>query len=635
MQEKYIFNAVSGKKSRPFVYFLFTFGLALAVVQKAAPADPNETFTTQTPITLPGGKTIGSLDISWVDKYARVYLLADRVNASVDMVDLNTNNVTIITPSGASAFQGNVNDPNGLHIGGPNGVATINHAEIWAADSPTFAGGASTIVMSSTPSVAYATDNCDSSIKVISLITQQVTDVIPIGGCFRSDEFAFDEANQVVLVANPDEQNIGKSVTLPFITLISAAPVAPGQHHTILTKINFDGTNGTPNATAGIEQAVWSPDTGLFYLSVPQDGTDPTVGAVAVIDARLAVLGANPVITKFAVKNNCGPAGAALGPNHEMFLGCSNGPTQVIDIRDGSVQATIQQVAGCDEVYATGDNHFVGACTDAQGNGAVGIVDSDYLTFDQILSGISHSIAADPVSGKIFAPVEMNSTPSLCPAASQATGCIAVISAAVTQASVTPLTATTSNTSITLDASASTSASGSLTYQFSVVAGSLQPSILQSPTSPQATVQFISGAGTYKIQVTVTDANGTTSTSPVITLIYQPSGGGSTGGGSAPVTVSVTGPAGSTGSTTPANTFNTTTGQITLNATGSTSTNAGALTFALAPVPGTGSASASIQQSTPGTFSIQLPARGMYQLTLTVTDATGVSNTATITLNYI
>jgi hypothetical protein len=91
-----------------------------------------------------------------------------------------------------------------------------------------------------------------------------------------------------------------------------------------------------------------------------------------------------------------------------------------------------------------------------------------------------------------------------------------------TTAYVTPVTLTTSQASVVLDASGSTSASGNLQYLFEVVSGSKQPAILQSPTNPKATVDFVSGAGLYMLQLVVTDASGKTSTSPVIMLNYQP-----------------------------------------------------------------------------------------------------------------
>src|ERR1700722_695107 len=56
----------------------------------------------------------------------------------------------------------------------------------------------------------------------------------------------------------------------------------------------------------------------------------------------------------------------------------------------------------------------------------------------------------------------------------------------VTNASVTPTSITTNQASVELDASASTSGSGTLKYQFNY-AGGLQPAILQSSSNPKAT----------------------------------------------------------------------------------------------------------------------------------------------------
>jgi hypothetical protein len=91
-----------------------------------------------------------------------------------------------------------------------------------------------------------------------------------------------------------------------------------------------------------------------------------------------------------------------------------------------------------------------------------------------------------------------------------------------TTAFVTPSSLTTNLASVVLDGSGSTSASGTLQYLFEVVAGGKLPALLQSPDNPKATVDFVSGAGTYLVQLVVTDASGKTSTSPVVTLNYQP-----------------------------------------------------------------------------------------------------------------
>jgi Ferritin-like domain len=92
----------------------------------------------------------------------------------------------------------------------------------------------------------------------------------------------------------------------------------------------------------------------------------------------------------------------------------------------------------------------------------------------------------------------------------------------VTNAVVTPTNLTTSQSSVVLDATASTSGSGTLKYQFNY-AGGLQPAILQSPTNPKATIEFVSGPGVYLVQLVITDSKGNTSKSGVIMLDYQPS----------------------------------------------------------------------------------------------------------------
>ncbi len=91
-----------------------------------------------------------------------------------------------------------------------------------------------------------------------------------------------------------------------------------------------------------------------------------------------------------------------------------------------------------------------------------------------------------------------------------------------TTAVVTPLSLTTSQASVVLDASGSTSASGNLQYLFEVVSGGKQPALLQSPTNPKVTVDFVNGPGLYLVQLVITDASGATSKSPVIMLTYQP-----------------------------------------------------------------------------------------------------------------
>jgi hypothetical protein len=106
--------------------------------------------------------------------------------------------------------------------------------------------------------------------------------------------------------------------------------------------------------------------------------------------------------------------------------------------------------------------------------------------------------------------------------------------------------------------------------------------------------------------------------------ITRPSSGG---GGSTGVAISVNGVTGLTP------TFTTTLNQIILDASASTSSNPGALTFSYVFVTGSGAISFGTKSSI---ANVQLGSgKLVYTIKLTVTDSTGVSSVATITINYI
>ncbi len=97
------------------------------------------------------------------------------------------------------------------------------------------------------------------------------------------------------------------------------------------------------------------------------------------------------------------------------------------------------------------------------------------------------------------------------------------------------------------------------------------------------------------------------------------------------VTIVVTGPG---GATSPTNSFQVFLNQVTLNASGSMSTNAGALSYSWSVAPGapTGGGIVGAMTATP-TFQLTTPQT--YQYTLTVTDSTGATATTTVTVQYI
>ena len=375
-----------------------------------------------------------SFDISWVDPYARVYLLAERLHGDPAIRGGNTGDIMVIDAndpsSGPTYLRPPANDPMGgaacdnnaafgglgtrSELDGPNGVFTVNHVEAWAGDAPTRFQPTQDPAGQGT-AADYANDPCDSSVRVFNLATGKQTDHINVGGCFRTDEGAFDPVDQVALFANPSEQQVGAGVgnplnRSPFVTLISTEPVAPGDHHKIIKQINFDGTHGTILANGGIEQAVYSRDTGLFYIAVPANSTSGGNGFVVVVDPRSHGEGHGHGNGPHVVANwqltSCSPNGASLGPDNELFLGCDS-EEQVIDIRNGHLVSHVAgSTGGCDEVsFNSGDDHFVGACGPA---GVFGIeqVDADPVKLDQHLMGAvgAHSIAADGVTNAVYLP---------------------------------------------------------------------------------------------------------------------------------------------------------------------------------------------------------------------------------------
>lgn len=350
----------------------------------AAGADEVTAFTGQT-MSVPGAP-LSRYDISFVDPATGIYILADRSNAGVDVFSV-VGRQFLFRVAGFAGFHGS-ND-----TAGPNGVLTVNEREIWAGDGNN------------------ATDGTLSSVKVIDILTRQITDTIVIpNGKARADEIAFDPVDQVLLVANDADSP-------PFVTFISTRP-----GHAILKQFAF------PEATNGIEQSQWSPDTGLFYLNLPEvapNGPATGEGQVVVFDPRRL-----QIVRRFTTRQ-CDAAGMALGPDEQALLGCqgstSSGVTlpnesQIISLRDGRVVATIGQVGGSDQVWFNpGDRHYYLAARFNTGGPVLGVIDADEPRFDNNAPTTtnSHSVAADPVFNQVFVPLQAGA--AQCP-----NGCVAI-----------------------------------------------------------------------------------------------------------------------------------------------------------------------------------------------------------------
>jgi DNA-binding beta-propeller fold protein YncE len=283
----------------------------------------------------------------------QTYFLADRSNKAVDIFNASSNTFETRV-AGFVGFTGN-NDTSG-----PDGIVGVrDRHELWAGDG-------------------------DSTVKVIDLRTDTIVASISTGGTARADELAYDQKDKLILIANDADAP-------PFASLIDT------QTRAVVARIPLD------DATNGVEQPVWDPQTHLFYMSIPQIGANAANGGVVVIDPKTrSRVGTFPV-------QNCQPAGLALGPKQHLLLGCSD-PTavQVMDARSGAIVATIAQVSGADEVwYNPGDNHYYVAARNNPTGPVLGIIDAKTDTWIQNVSTgpNAHSVAANPINNEIFVPL--------------------------------------------------------------------------------------------------------------------------------------------------------------------------------------------------------------------------------------
>jgi hypothetical protein len=378
---------------------------------------PDETYSATAVVT--GIPTIVSFDISYVDAKLGKYVLGDRTNKGVDVVDTTTGVGTVM--QGTVPFAGAVASPpcaSPNSCSGPDGVIIVPAAnsgsganEVWAGDG-------------------------DSTVKVIPLdgpMAGKTTHVISTGGLFRADENCLDTADNLLMTANNADPT-------PFGSIIST------KDYTIKHQIKFT------NSTNGAEQCQWSPRTGKFYISIPGIETpDNGHGVVEVIDPK-----SGKIVNTFDIPLEvCGtPQGMAVGPEPQIMVGCNEGSGAslnnlhsgiIINEKNGSIIAVLPSEAGPDEVYynpgtaeyflAQSGSAPTCSPTGCTGNQLLGVVDATFkqddssiTTANKTITGRSaHSVAADSVTKKVFVPIPAGVAIACGPAGGDNTkGCIAI-----------------------------------------------------------------------------------------------------------------------------------------------------------------------------------------------------------------
>ena len=354
-----------------------------------------QVFSPTAAITVGDGTAapLNSFDISFVEPAIGLYVLGDRTNNAIDMVDTHSN--AFLGFCGHNQFQGAVPNPNGTinnNVSGPNGVLIRDNREIWAGDG-------------------------DSTVKVFDVAgcgeTTVPSHTIPTGtpADKRADEMCYDPVDQIIMVAN-------NAADTPFATLISTI------FYVKLVSIPF------PQSTNGAEQCQWNPVTGLFYITIPGIETpDNGHGQVVVINpGTLMVDARSPFDIPLAACAS--PQGLAVGPGNDMLVGCNgNGSnTQssvIIGAGVGQLLAAIPNQSGPDEVWFNPGNlrYFLARSNAGSGFQALGIIDAGARVANTppgIQTGApinnppsdlhpsAHSVAADSVTGKTFWPIPAN-----------------------------------------------------------------------------------------------------------------------------------------------------------------------------------------------------------------------------------
>jgi len=438
----------------------------------AMAARSDETYSVKTIIPVPGGLT--SFDIAFVDANIDTLVLADRTNKSIDVVDTATNTLTkqlkptpgftglcVVPPVSSKDVKPDANIC--ADASGPNGVIIVDQREIWATDSPPI----SNIQCTETTPIPGATSSphfqqvCTatigtSSVKVIDLRNGHTIATIDTGGKKRTDELCEDVKHEIVLSANDSPID-------NFLDFFNT------ETYSIIQKIKLDGTD--PNgkitlaggaatdkvAADGIEQCKFNPRTGHYYLAVPatvvthQDKSTEAGPGVVLKISRNAPFHVVDTITIPTATGCTGPQGLAIGPRHEIQLGCGGTASLIIDDRSSGTATIIAPQpgeGGADEVwYNPGDNSFFIARSSA---GKLGVWDAGgneskapQGDADVTTTIGSHVVAADMKRNQIYVPVRANTVAGTCPATSPgcattcgaagstgaAAGCIAVFTA--------------------------------------------------------------------------------------------------------------------------------------------------------------------------------------------------------------
>jgi hypothetical protein len=385
--------------------------IALAATAGPAVAGPL-TLLTYIPVPAdtanvqPGG-AFSSFDISYADPVTGNIFIADRSNASVDIFSGSSNTflgrATGFTGQGATTS-----------VSGADGVLTVT------------SGGTTTL---------YAGDG-NSTLKVFNATNPAAPSQlqsISTGGSFRVDEMAYSPTAHLVLAANnADTPAFGNLFSTTGPATAPATLLNPPGHIIVPT-----AQGGIPDG--GMEQPVWNPNTGTFFVTIPALAGTNNPGGVSEISTAGVVL--RTIDFGALGITSCSPTGLAVGASGNLMVGCGNVGAAAILLNpagSGSIVKTFAGLGGTDELwydpmtnsyYVTGNNgtnatRFFDVVTDG------GLAAMITQTVNLPVTTSAHSITVDPFNGDVFVALAGTTALNPCPASQANPGCIAVYAAA-------------------------------------------------------------------------------------------------------------------------------------------------------------------------------------------------------------
>lgn len=355
----------------------------------------NHEHNVNTPLHLIGaisvpGNPIVSADIAWVDPGTEAYYLADRSNAGVDIINVETN-FFAGRVGGMVGVAGAADGSTANNGSGPNGVVVTPGRRLWAGDG------------NDTLQVADVNPDSATFTQILKSINLAITDPTSLSfcdngtanghWCGRADEIGYDTRHHIILIATPGPLSPTHVDPIlcagfahnhcpaePYATLVSADPP-----YSILKTFSFSNAGG-------LEQPLWDPGLNRLWITVP--GTATQGPRIVRIDAAKRTI--DKTITLDCVGlggSGSSITGIALAPFQHLLVSACGFPVDVNAI-SGNAKIITKQVGGGDEVWFNpGDGRFYVTGRDTSNVQNLGVIDAQH---DALLQLIAVSAGALP-----------------------------------------------------------------------------------------------------------------------------------------------------------------------------------------------------------------------------------------------